>query len=401
MKPKQCFAFNCLLAVIGGIGTLTWQERVRAAELSEQEVKEIRRVERSLEDGLLPMPPGWTFNHGASLQGRKELEEVGHPSDGGDLEAVVRRAGGWAAYKAGIASLLHSKDLVVRGFAAVLLADLGDKTYSKDLLALLQAESTPGDNDVFPDWDRGCAAQALGVIGDRDHGNELAKFLKHGSATIRAGAATGLGWMQAKDHQKEVAALLDDHEEKVVCSAIEALAMLGEKQYASRFAKIATKEDAGDSEQSAALNALVAMHAIEEASEIAKLLQPKYNCIDRGKAIMALACMSRKEYAKGFAALLDDKDVHDSAMLALGILSETRYADKIAPFLHAEERSDRQASAWSLIMMESNQNASAAIDVYSAFEQEQTGIPRYVPESASRSLKKRFQQSLARLKKSR
>ena len=315
---------------------------------------------------------------------------------------VVRNAGGWAKYKEGVASLLKSKDLVVRRLRCHVVADLGDKAHASDLLALLQSPPIAGNNNVFfPDWDRGCAAQALGIIGDRDHINDVAKFLTHRSANIRAGTAIGLGWMQAKDRQKEIAALLDDREENVVCSAIDALTMLGEKQYAGRFAKIAIEKNGDLVERSSALSALVAMQAVEQVPEIAKLLQFKDDRLARGEAMTALALLNRKEYSKDFAALLADKDMRGDAMTALAIMNETQYADKIAPFLHSEERSDRQAAAWSLITMESKQHAAAAIDVYSAFEQEQAGIPRNIPASAKRSLKKRFEDSLSRLKKNR
>ena len=55
-------AFRGLIAILAVIGYVAHEGRVNAAELSEQDVKEIRRIERSLEDGSLPMPPGWTYN---------------------------------------------------------------------------------------------------------------------------------------------------------------------------------------------------------------------------------------------------------------------------------------------------------------------------------------------------
>ncbi len=193
-RKRRWFQFSLRTLMIGGtvlasaLANLLCPALCPSAELSETDRNEVRRVVEGLDDGSRPMPPGWTLGHAASEEGLNEVERIGYA---GDLEAVVSKAGGWAKYKAAVASLLKSKDVVVRGFAACWLADLGDRGYTKDLLAVLEADTTPTTNNVFPDYDRGEAATALGILGAREHDKDLVKYLKHKSAQIRAGAALG------------------------------------------------------------------------------------------------------------------------------------------------------------------------------------------------------------------
>ena len=98
-----------------------------SAELSQADRNEVRRVFEALESGSLPMPPGSILGHGASEEGREEVKRIGWVNTTQSFEAAVLKAGGWEKYKADVASLLKSKDLVVRGYAAVCLADLARK----------------------------------------------------------------------------------------------------------------------------------------------------------------------------------------------------------------------------------------------------------------------------------
>jgi HEAT repeat protein len=364
-----------------------------SAELSQADRNEVRRVVKGLEDGSIPAPPYWTLTHGASETRLKEVEPIlGREGP----EAAVLKAGGWENYKANVASLLKSEDAVVRGYAAFWLADLGDRAYVKDLHALLESDSTPTTNNVFPDYDRGKAATALGILGARDHAKNLAKYLKHESPEIRAGAALGLGYMHAKEFKVDIARLLDDKEFRVAEAAIMALAELGAKEYADRFSEIALRN--GPLTADAALDALVQLGAKDQGPNIARLLE--HDSYIRLNALMALAMLGCREYAKEFGVLVDagDSFTRQSAMCAQGIMSESEYAPKIAKWLKAEERSDRQAAAWSLIMMESKEHAAAALSTYSAFEAEQSGVPSQFPPCKDKQLQKRFEDSLSRMK---
>jgi HEAT repeat protein len=365
-----------------------------SAELSQADRNEVRRVVKGLEDGSIPTPPYWTLTHSASETGLKEVEPIlGREGP----EAAVLKAGGWEKYKANVASLLKSEDAVVRGYAAFWLADLGDRAYVKDLLALLESDSTPTTNNVPPNYDRGKAATALGILGARDHAKDLAKYLKHESVEVRAGAALGLGYMHAKEFKDDIARLLDDDEYRVAEAAILALAELGAKEYADRFSEIALRNDPLTAD--AALEALVRLGAKDQGPKIARLLKGD-DPLPRSNAIMALATLGCREYVKDFGQLIDDHNplIRESAMCALGIIGESEFAPKIAKRLKAEERSDRQAAAWSLIMMESKEHAAAALSTYSAFEAEQSGVPSQFPPCKDKQLQKRFEDSLSRMK---
>lgn len=379
---------------------ISFAASARGVELSASDLKEIQRIEAALDDGTLPQPPGWWLNHGASPEGVKEFEAVGYPEPRAGLATVAWRAGGWAEYKLKVAGLLKSEDLVVRGFAALWLADLGDRRYAPDLLRLLQ-ENRSADPDGFPrGHDQAYAAIGLGVLGAREHIPALVAQLKNADPAIRGGAAEGLSWMQATDHHKEIAALLDDNGRQVAVNAILALARMGRTEYADRFVEIAAGDGLGRGidDDRLALIALVMLKAKDQAPKIAKLLERKDDYFKRVGAIQFLALLDCRDYAPRLVKLLDDEDyaIRQHALVALGVLRHTESAPRIAEFLKSEDRSDRQAAAWALIYMESAPHLSQAVAVYSQFEIQQAGIGITQPDVEARALKKRFEGALER-----
>jgi HEAT repeat protein len=395
--------FRCLVVVGLIAASVAFSETsVRGVELSASDLKEIQRIEAALDDGTLPQPPGWWLNHGASPEGVKELEAVGYPEQRAGLATVAWRAGGWAEYKLKVAGLLKSEDLVVRGFAALWLADLGDRRYATDLLRLLQ-EKRSADPDGFPrGHDQAYAAIGLGVLGAREHAPALVAQLKNPDSAIRGGAAEGLSWMQATDHHKEIAALLEDDGREVALNAMVALARLGRTEYADRFVEIAAGDGhglgRGIDDDRIALTALVMLKAKDQAPKIAKLLERKDDYFKRVGAIQFLALLDCRDYAPQLVKLLDDNDyaIRQHALVALGVLRQAESTPRIAEFLKSDDRSDRQAAAWALIYMESAPHLSQAVAVYSQFEIQQAGIGISRPDVEARALKKRFEAALER-----
>lgn len=376
-------------------------DHAQSAELSESDIKEIQQVETALAEGTLPQPPGWAFNHGASEEGERELERLGYPSPSENLEAVVRKAGGWQEYKANAAALLKSKDPVVRGFMAIWVADLGDQTYVPDLLELLKnKQMTP--NRITPEgWDRGLAACGLGVLDAKDHVSDLLKCLHHDSPYIRGGAARGLSWMTATEHAPEIAALLADRDDEVACSAIEALARLNATKYVDQITAIATSQDFIHQRSRIAMQALVEMEAKDQVPELAKLVEDSDSPLIRGPAILCIALLDGQDFAEKIAKYMDVEDVREEALMALGIMRHLQSADKVAGFLEStNNRSTRQAAVWSLVMMESKEHASAALKAYSKFDMDQSGILHRTGEATDRRLKRRFEESLKKLQES-
>lgn len=369
------------------------------AELSATDLSEIRRIEAAIKAGDLPSPPGWTFNHGATDEGQAELERLGYPDETGKLEDVVRKAGGWSQYKSNVAALLKSKDPVVRGFMAIWLADFGDASYSKELHELLTRPKTANHDDSLPpNWDRGQAACALGVLGAREYSKELSELLQNSDPYLRAGAAEGLSWMGAKEFVPDVAVLLDDRDENVRSAAIDAIARLNGREHIEKLMQIATDSRSGIRESQVAMFALVALKAQDQAAELAKLLEDGDDSMARGNAIIALAALDAHEYAKVFASILEDENSkeQDEALLALGMLKETEFAPNAAKLLASDDRSVRQAAVWSLIMMEATEFEAAAMQAHSAFEVEQSAILHRFPPKIARQLEVRFNESWQR-----
>ncbi len=240
---------------------------------SESESQTIRRIQKEMEDKTLPEPPMWTLIHMAAEKEKEEALEAfcsEKPDDNTpwDLAVVIQKGGGLHNYRKRIAGLLKSRDATVRGFAVVWLADLGDRTYAKGILALLESDNLPDAGGFNKNWDRGQAAFALGVLGAQENIKAVATFLNHADRHLRAGAARGLGQMKAKAYEKEIAALLRDPDDGVVCAAIMALAQLDARQYNDRIVALAERTGPGIPET--ALIALVMLDAKEEAPRIAK-----------------------------------------------------------------------------------------------------------------------------------
>jgi len=371
---------------------------VFSTELSEADIKEIRRVEAALADGTLPQPPGWAFNHGASDEGQQELERLGYPNRDENLEALVRKAGGWAEYKANAAALLKSKDPVVRGFMAIWVADLGDPAYVPQLWELLKTRQPVQDEITPVDWDRGLAACALGVLNAQDHLKDLLDCLHHESPYVRGGAARGLSWMKATKNAPEIAALLTDGDDEVVCSAIDALARLNATQYIDQITAIALEPDYTYQQNHIAMYALVEMGAKDQVDEIARLMEDSNSRLSRGHAILCVALLDGQEFAEKIASQIDDDVVQDEVIMAIGIMRQTQSADMVASFLNSDRRGIRQAAAWSLVMMESTDHAVAALSTLNKFELDQSGILHRTGEASDRRLKRRFDESMKKLK---
>ncbi len=340
----------------------------------------------------------YAANHSASDAGRKQLETIA--CELGELEDAVRRAGSWAKYKADVAALLTSKDQAVRGYCAIWLADLGDPTYVHDLETLLKTDYPTQDDLPINGWDRGRALEGLGVLGAKDHEQELCRYLKSSNRWLRVGAAEGLSWMPAKDRQPDIARLLKDREGQVAAIACLALARLDAKQYAGRLTKIARHRDDLFDTYRYALFALATLKADDQAPKIAAMLKSKKHPKRRGPAMACLALMGCSRYAEQMASLMADQDVftRQAAILSLGILGEDRFADRIAPLLVADDRGVQQAAACSLLLMNSKPHAAAAVEVYDRFETQQQAILSVISEVERKRLQQRLDAAIAELK---
>jgi HEAT repeat protein len=240
------------------------------------------------------------------------------------------------------------------------------------------------------------------VLNAQEHLSDLVERLHDASPDIRAGAARGLSWMKATQCAPEIAALLSDHHDEVACAAIEALGRLNATQYIDQIGKLATDQSVSYQQNFVAMQVLVAFDAKEWAGEIAKLMEENDAPMVRGRAMLFVALLDGQEFAGMIAKYLDDYDVKEEAAMALGILGQTQYADKIAAHLRVNNYpSTRQAVVFSLIMMESAEYAGPATRAYREADMERNHLLGKAGAASERRLKKRFEASMKKLKEGR
>lgn len=392
-KLSGLIQFTLVVLLLAGTG---W--RAVAEPLSENDLREIKRIEFQLSEGTLPQPPGWWVNHGAGDEGLKELELVGYPDDQTDLAAIAMRAGGWRKYKTNVASLLKSKDLVIRGYAAIWMADLGDQEYAKDLLGLLEKEPLPGGKEYSLHIDRECAAEALGILQAKKYSPTLLTYLSSDNARLRSGAAKGLGWMPGGETHKAVAKLLDDPESEVQEAAILALARMGAKQYAARISDHLSDRPRTLIDDAVILQALVMLEAKDQGPVIAKLLDAPDRSLPCGLAVQALALLECREFASEISELLKGEDgfLCADVMVSLAVLGEAKYAPEIAKYLNSKDRSLQQAAAWALIYMDLEEFRTDAVKTYNEFDHLQSGVGLDLQLPKTIRINRRFESNLRR-----
>lgn len=379
----------------------------RLSDAEEAEIMRIlARVEAPEAESMMSRW-GWFMIHTADEENKRELLRVTvglkdlDEEQEADLVATIRAASGVAQYRRQVAALLKNHDVSVRGYAAIWLALVGDRTCVPDLAALLRNNRLPVAESVYAGSDREGAAIGLGLLGASEYTRELATLLNDGNAHVRAGAAQGLAHLKAKGRAPAIARLLDDEGAGPIFAALSALAELGAKDYAGKIADLLDEELSKDvSIPDAALSALMRLDAREQVEKIAKHKS--------GTAAKALAVLGARQYAGQIAAMLKwgrepgEELARRDALFALGILGAKEYAGEVASLMRDQEGYIRTAAAWSIILMEDRAQAVQAIRV---LEDEYYGNPITldalddVPREKCEQIAKRAEQSLSRLKK--
>ena len=125
--------------------------------------------------------------------------------------SAIRKFKGPLGLKEKLNRLMKSKDQTVSGFAAYMLAIVGDQAYAPHIAALLK---------------------------------NYAPRLSGHTTTIRGQAAAALGILEARQYIPQIALLLDSTNHYDRRGAVSALALLKATQYADRIASQLTKTDA-------------------------------------------------------------------------------------------------------------------------------------------------------------
>jgi hypothetical protein len=332
------------------------------------------------------------------------LEAIGWPDGASwnqfDVKKAIARAGGVTSYRRRVGTLLEHKDCIVRFFGALWLGTIGGPENASELLTLLRSTNLPVEDADERGYDQAGGAIGLGILGAREHAEEIAGLLTHQIPTVRACAAQSLAYLKATEYADGVAALLSDEDKPTIASAMSCLRELGAPQYARAVAQAILAHPVGGSEvRESGLRALVAFDAREEVRAIAAFLYEH----DPALAAAASALLGLKEQADKIAALLeDDWYVRSTACSALGLLGEDRYASRIAGCLWDDREYVRNAAAWALVLLESREHAKAAIAVIGADSGEKTpwfgSIGGIAGRERENELERRAQASLARLR---
>ena len=285
---------------------------------------------------------------------------------------TIRKFKGPVGLKEKLKGLMGSKDQTVSGFAAYMLAIVGDPAYAPHIAALLKndAKRTPAGRESTI---RGQAAGALGILGARQYIPQIALLLDSPNHYDRRGAVPALALLKATDYADRIAALLTKSEPEAFAwdddSPIEALFELGvAAQYKKEIASVLQGNLFGDRVATAAYG-LARLGAKEYAHDIATLLTHHSN---NGEGAKALALLGAREYVKDILPLLQDSDsfTREDAALALGVLNAREHALAVAKLLKDDKFWVRLAAAKALVLMEQQQYAT---EVFRALAEQKQG----------------------------
>ena len=281
--------------------------------------------------------------------------------------ATIHKFNGPHGFKRQLVSLMDSKDGTVSGFAARMLAILGDVSSAPHIALLLDRQKDAAPNAYPPVTVRGEAARALASLGLKEYAGRIARLLKSENDYDSSGAAMALATLKATeyahniadllrhdetrfrdetpiyalfemgvaaDYEKEIAAVLDDRfASDRVAAAAYALARLGAKHRASEVAKHLH----ADYINRDVIKALALLNAKEHAAEIAPILSNE-SSFNREAAALALGILGANEYIADIAKLLRDKTTERNVAKALVLLEANAYAGKVLPIIAQQKK---------------------------------------------------------------
>lgn len=346
------------------------QDRVKrepaVVAISETERTEWQRIKQRFKEHW-PRTSGWiwTLIHSyaskTEMEGALRLFEEVALSVANEDPATLRKFHGSPGYKERLTTLMGSNDQTVSGFAANLLAVIGDVSYAPQIAALLDKNTAVEGREITV---RGQAAQALGLLNAKQYAPRIALLLQSENFYDRAGAALALGDMKSTEYSHDIARLLQD--ESVYSSGdtspIYALFEMGVAgNYKKELAQVLDKKSFDDRAVAAAY-ALASLGATEHSKDVAKLLKSDYK---KGEAAKALALLGAKEYIAEIALLLKDPSSfnREDGAIALGMLGARDQIPAIAKLMKDKELWVKLGAAFALVLLEANEYAKSALQV--------------------------------------
>ena len=332
---------------------------------SQAEREEWQRIQQRFKEHW-PRMSGWTWTLIHSYASKTEMEAALRLFEAIALAisnkdpATVRKFNDSQGYKVRLIRLMGSTDQTVSGFAASVLAVIGDMNYAPQIAALLDQNPSVTGREITV---RGQAAAALGLLNAKQYAPRIALLLRSKEFYDRAGAASALGHLRATEYANDVARLLLDETSfsSVDTSPIYALFEMGvAANYKKEFAQVMVKE-LFDDRAVAAAYALARLGATEHSKDIAKGLTSVY----KGEAAKALALLGAKEYIAEIALLLEDQNSfnREDGAIALGVLGARDHIPAIAKLLKDEKFWVQLGAAFALVLLEANEYAKSVVQV--------------------------------------
>jgi len=333
----------------------------------------------------------------------RDISESIHRAIAFDDPSLLKQLDGPRGFKNQLARLMKSNDETVAGYAALILAVIGDLNYAPQIADLLEKPGDLTGNGQPPVTIRGNAALALGLLGARKYTERIFLLLRSKNSNDRMGATMALGYLKATEHAKDVVELLlrkdlsfpDDD------TPIASLVNMGvAASYKKEIAQALADEELSE-RLTAAIYALAYLRAREFAPDIAKLLRLKS---EKGKVAKALALMGAKEYAEQIALMLNDEssDNRLNAALALGILGATEYAPAVAKLLSDQDVVVTYYAAVSLVLMGAKLYARNVVSLINETDPYEVYLSpsMFHPfvEQQARAIDRRLKRAFARMK---
>jgi hypothetical protein len=128
-------------------------------------------------------------------------------------------------FKDKLISWTKDKDQSIRAFASTLIGITGDKSLIDNLLNLLNEKKTK-ESEFEIVYDRRQAAIAIGLLGAKEHSQQLIKLLSSSNTQDKIGGLYGLAFLKSKESIIDIEKLLKDEDEDVRKATQEVLKMI-------------------------------------------------------------------------------------------------------------------------------------------------------------------------------
>ena len=186
--------------------------------------------------------------------------------------------------------------------------------------------------------------------------SKVVPFLRDPDSRTRVAAVSALGAIQAKEQAGELVKLLKNPDSEIRQAAITALGAMQAKEQAGELVKLLKNPDSEI--RQAAITALGAMQAKEQAGELVKLLQNSDSNIRRA-AITALGAIQAKEQAGELVKFLRDSDpeIREAAIVELGAVQAKEQAGEIVKLLKDPNAQIRRHAITTLAEIQAKEQA--------------------------------------------